>query len=96
MVSGCFASLSMTDVWTCGGNLDMWLGGAKNERVLWRVDDADFLFGGATMAGLLSRWPFFRQLIGGGDGTGPEAMSEETRALRPRLDGAQIARSVCP
>ena len=48
------------------------------------------------MAGLLSRWPFFRQLIGGGDGTGPEAMSEETRALRPRLDGAQIARSVCP
>ena len=48
------------------------------------------------MSGLLSRWPFFRQLTGGGDGTGAEAMSEETRALRPRLEGAQVARSVCP
>jgi formate dehydrogenase major subunit len=48
------------------------------------------------MGSLLSRWPFFRQLTGGGDGTGAEAMSEETRGLRPRLEGAQVARSVCP
>jgi formate dehydrogenase major subunit len=48
------------------------------------------------MAGLFSRWPVFRQITGRGDGTGAEAMSEETRALRPRLDGAQVARSVCP
>ncbi len=48
------------------------------------------------MAGFLSRWPFFRQITGGGDGTGPEAMTDATRALWPRLDGAEIARSVCP
>jgi formate dehydrogenase major subunit len=48
------------------------------------------------MISYLSRWPFFRQLINGGDGTGAEAMSEETRTLRPRLESAQVARSVCP
>jgi formate dehydrogenase major subunit len=48
------------------------------------------------MGSVLSRWPFFRQLTGGGDGTGAEAMSEETRTLRPRLESAQVARSVCP
>jgi formate dehydrogenase major subunit len=32
----------------------------------------------------------------GADGTGPEAMSERTRSLRPKHDGAQVARSVCP
>jgi formate dehydrogenase major subunit len=48
------------------------------------------------MAGFLSRWPFFRQIATGGDGTGPEAMTDATRTLRPRLDGAEIARSVCP
>lgn len=48
------------------------------------------------MAGLLSRWPVIQQLRGGGDGTGPEAMSEATRTLRPRLEGADITRSVCP
>ena len=37
-----------------------------------------------------------RQLLDGGDGTGVEAMSERTRALRPRTEGADIARSVCP
>jgi formate dehydrogenase major subunit len=48
------------------------------------------------MISYLSRWPFFRQLINGGDGTGAEAMSEETRTLPPRLESAQVARSVCP
>jgi formate dehydrogenase major subunit len=48
------------------------------------------------MGNLLSRWPFFRQLTGGGDGTGAEAMSEATCRLQPRLEGADIARSVCP
>jgi formate dehydrogenase major subunit len=48
------------------------------------------------MAGFLSRWPFLRQITAGGDGTGPEAMTDATRELRPRLEGAEIARSVCP
>jgi formate dehydrogenase major subunit len=46
--------------------------------------------------GILMRWPLVRQLMRGADGTGPEAMSERTRALRPKHDGAQVARSVCP
>jgi formate dehydrogenase major subunit len=37
-----------------------------------------------------------RQLLDGGDGTGPEAMTDRTRTLRPRTEGANIARSVCP
>ncbi|SRR5713101_2351433 len=41
-------------------------------------------------------WPLLRQLTRGGDGTGEEAMSEHTRALRPRSEGASVARSVCP
>ena len=45
---------------------------------------------------LLRRWPAMRQLMDGGDGTGPEAMSARTRSLAPRTDGASVARSVCP
>ncbi len=45
---------------------------------------------------ILFRWPVVRQILEGGDGTGPEAMTERTRTLRPRFDGAQVARSVCP
>src|SRR5215475_3652268 len=45
---------------------------------------------------LLSRWPVVRQISRGGDGTGPEAMSHLTERLRPKNDGAQVARSVCP
>jgi formate dehydrogenase major subunit len=37
-----------------------------------------------------------RQILDGGDGTGAEAMSEATRALRPRTDDCRVARSVCP
>jgi formate dehydrogenase major subunit len=44
----------------------------------------------------LNRWPFIRQLRSGGDGTGVEAMSERTRQLRPRNEGAEVTRSVCP
>jgi formate dehydrogenase major subunit len=42
------------------------------------------------------QWPVFRQIFQGGDGTGPEAMSERTRSLRPKNEGAKVARSVCP
>jgi formate dehydrogenase major subunit len=45
---------------------------------------------------LLSRWPVVKQIQTGGDGTGPEAMSERTRNLGPRTQGAEVARSVCP
>ena len=48
------------------------------------------------LAELLLKWPLIRQLRGGGDGTGEEAMSERTRALRPKNEGAQVARSICP
>lgn len=37
-----------------------------------------------------------RQLVHGGDGTGPEAMSERTRTLQTRKHGAEKARSICP
>ena len=42
------------------------------------------------------KWPFLRQLVSGGDGTGPEAMSDRTLGLKPKNEGAQVARSVCP
>lgn len=45
---------------------------------------------------LLSNWPLLQQIRKGADGTGPEAMSERTRTLKPKFDGAKVARSVCP
>lgn len=45
---------------------------------------------------LLQRWPLVRQIQTGGDGTGAEAMSERTRTLLPKNDGAEVTRSVCP
>ena len=48
------------------------------------------------MPSLLRRWPVVRQVLDGGDGTGPEAMSAPTRALEPKTTGADVARSVCP
>jgi len=48
------------------------------------------------LAELLLRWPLIRQLRGQSDGTGVDAMSEVTRALRKKNDGASVARSVCP
>ena len=41
-------------------------------------------------------WPALRQILAGGDGTGPEAMTDRTRMLRPRTEGAETARSICP
>ncbi len=45
---------------------------------------------------LLSNWPLLQQIRKGADGTGPEAMSERTRTLKPKFDSAKVARSVCP
>lgn len=45
---------------------------------------------------LLARWPVVKQMETGGDGTGVEAMSDRTHSLAPRIQGAQVARSVCP
>jgi formate dehydrogenase major subunit len=45
---------------------------------------------------LLSRWPLIQQIKNGTDGNGVESMSERTRNLRPKTDGAEVARSICP
>ncbi len=45
---------------------------------------------------LLSQWPLLKQIQTGADGTGPESMTERTRNLRPKNDGAEVARSICP
>jgi formate dehydrogenase major subunit len=45
---------------------------------------------------LLSRWPLIQQIRTGAKGTGPEVMSRRSRQLRPKNDGAQVARSICP
>jgi formate dehydrogenase major subunit len=44
----------------------------------------------------LSRWPLLAQIRTGADGTGREAMTPRTRALGARVEGASVARSVCP
>ena len=49
-----------------------------------------------SLRNLLHSWPVIRQLRTGGAGTGVDAMSARTFALRPKHDGASIARSVCP
>src|SRR5882724_9580391 len=48
------------------------------------------------LAELLLKWPLIRQLKTGADGTGVEAMSDATHALRPKSEGAEVARSICP
>jgi formate dehydrogenase major subunit len=45
---------------------------------------------------LITKWPLLKQIASGADGTGPEAMTERTRTLRPRHEDATVARSVCP
>jgi formate dehydrogenase major subunit len=45
---------------------------------------------------LLLKWPLIRQLREGSDGTGSESMSDRTHALRPRNEGADVTRSICP
>jgi len=49
-----------------------------------------------VLAELLLKWPLIRQLKTGTDGTGVEAMSDATHALRPKTEGAEVARSICP
>lgn len=44
----------------------------------------------------LKRWPVVRQLMNLSDGTGQEAMSDETKKLRVKTLGTQVARSICP
>ena len=39
------------------------------------------------------QWPVLHQILHGGDGTGPEAMSHRTQTLRPNNEGAKVARS---
>ena len=48
------------------------------------------------LAELLLKWPLIRQLKTGTDGTGAEAMSDATKELKPKTDGAEVARSICP
>lgn len=45
---------------------------------------------------LVTRWPVVRQILNRADGTGAEAMTHRTLHMRPKNEGAQIARSVCP
>ena len=45
---------------------------------------------------LLDRWPLAQQIRHGRDGTGLEARSAKTRALRPKHHAAASARSICP
>jgi formate dehydrogenase major subunit len=49
-----------------------------------------------VLSDFFSRWPLLQQIRTGADGTGPEAMSERTHNLRPKHDGAQVTRSICP
>ena len=49
-----------------------------------------------SITGLLLKWPVVRQIREFKDGTGTEAMSEKTQAMRARTDGANAARSICP
>jgi formate dehydrogenase major subunit len=44
------------------------------------------------LAELLLKWPLIRQLRGDANA----AMSDRSRRLRPKHDGAEIARSICP
>jgi formate dehydrogenase major subunit len=50
----------------------------------------------ASLGTLLSKWPLVRQIRERKDGTGLESMSNKTRAMHARIDGADVARSVCP
>jgi formate dehydrogenase major subunit len=46
---------------------------------------------------LLHRWPVIRQLENRSwRGHGEEAMSDRTKNLRPKHEGAQVAKSICP
>src|SRR5216110_2081614 len=48
------------------------------------------------MLELLSKWLLLRQIRERKDGTGLESMSNKTRAMHARIDGAKVARPICP
>lgn len=48
------------------------------------------------MQSVLTRWPLIRQILSGGDGTGPEAMSARTQSLHTKKYDAEKSRSICP
>ena len=45
---------------------------------------------------LLARWPVVRQILEGGDGTGPESYSEQTRNLQTKHHDAEVTPTICP
>src|SRR6185437_6993449 len=55
------------------------------------------LQGWGMLKDLLARWPVVQQIKTGNlRATGEIAVSESTRQLRPKTDGAEVARSICP
>jgi formate dehydrogenase major subunit len=50
----------------------------------------------SSLVDLILEWPLARQIFERKDGTGPEAMSAKTREMHARIDGAKVAKSVCP
>ena len=49
-----------------------------------------------SLSELFLKWPLIRQIRERADGTGLEAMSDKTRAMKARIEGAQVSRSICP
>jgi formate dehydrogenase major subunit len=49
-----------------------------------------------VLKNLLAKWPLIQQIKNGTRGTGEEVMSEHTRNLRPKIQDAEVARSICP
>src|SRR6266853_3583111 len=49
-----------------------------------------------SLTALVCKWPLIRQIRERKDGTGLESMSDKTRAMRARIDDAEVARSICP
>jgi formate dehydrogenase major subunit len=49
-----------------------------------------------VLKNLIAQWPLLKQITTGADGTGPESMTQATHDLKPKIHGAQVARSICP
>lgn len=45
---------------------------------------------------LLKKWPLIQQILQHKSGCGLEAMSDKTRAMKARVEGANVSRSICP
>jgi formate dehydrogenase major subunit len=49
------------------------------------------------MKGFITQWPVLKQIrTGNWRGTGEEVMSEQTRNLVPKIQDAEVSRSICP